>query len=58
MGIVSRFERRLQGAVGDVFARVFGGNVVPQEVEAALQRRPLIMSKSSVADTCWRPTAM
>lgn len=38
MGIVSRFERRLQGAVGDAFARVFGGNVVPQEVEAALQR--------------------
>ncbi|KZM69273.1 DUF3662 and FHA domain-containing protein [Nocardia terpenica] len=38
MGIVSRFERRLQGAVGDAFARVFGGSVVPQEVEAALQR--------------------
>lgn len=38
MGIVSRFERRLQGAVGDVFARAFGGNVVPQEVEAALQQ--------------------
>ncbi|MGW4737935.1 DUF3662 and FHA domain-containing protein [Nocardia xishanensis] len=38
MGIVSRFERRLQGAVGDVFARVFGGNVVPQEVEAALRQ--------------------
>ncbi|MFE1594580.1 FhaA domain-containing protein [Nocardia sp. NPDC058705] len=38
MGIVSRFERRLQGAVGDVFARVFGGSVVPQEVEAALQQ--------------------
>ncbi|MGS2807811.1 DUF3662 and FHA domain-containing protein [Nocardia sp. MW-W600-9] len=38
MGIVSRFERRLQGAVGDVFARAFGGSVVPQEVEAALQR--------------------
>lgn len=38
MGIVSRFERRLQGAVGDVFARAFGGNVVPQEVETALQR--------------------
>ncbi|WP_306363381.1 DUF3662 and FHA domain-containing protein [Nocardia sp. CC227C] len=37
MGIVSRFERRLQGAVGDVFARVFGGSVVPQEVESALQ---------------------
>ncbi|MFF0541471.1 DUF3662 and FHA domain-containing protein [Nocardia thailandica] len=38
MGIVSKFERRLQGAVGDVFARVFGGSVVPQEVEAELQR--------------------
>ncbi|SDE64244.1 DUF3662 and FHA domain-containing protein [Rhodococcus tukisamuensis] len=38
MGIVQRFERRLQGAVGDAFARVFGGGVVPQEVEAALQR--------------------
>lgn len=38
MGVVSRFERRLQDAVGDVFARAFGGNVVPQEVEAALRR--------------------
>ncbi|WP_067663509.1 DUF3662 and FHA domain-containing protein [Nocardia miyunensis] len=38
MGFVTRFERRLQGAVGDAFARVFGGSVVPQEVEAALQR--------------------
>jgi hypothetical protein len=38
MGIVSRFERRLQGAVDDVFARAFGGGVIPQEVEAALQR--------------------
>ena len=38
MGIVQRFERKLQGAVGDGLARVFGGGVVPQEVEAALQR--------------------
>ncbi|UGT59314.1 DUF3662 and FHA domain-containing protein [Nocardia asteroides] len=38
MGIVDRFERRLQGAVGDAAARVFGGSVVPKEVEAALQR--------------------
>ncbi|MGW0042211.1 FhaA domain-containing protein [Rhodococcus sp. NPDC003348] len=38
MGIVQRFERRLQGAVGDGLARVFGGGVVPQEVESALQR--------------------
>ncbi|MDF0529373.1 DUF3662 and FHA domain-containing protein [Tsukamurella sp. 8F] len=38
MGILQRFERRLEGAVGDGFAFVFGGKVVPQEVEAALQR--------------------
>ena len=38
MGIVARFERKLQGAVGDVFARVFGGAVVPREVEQALER--------------------
>jgi hypothetical protein len=38
LGIVSRFERRLQGAVGDGLARVFGGGVVPKEVESALQR--------------------
>ncbi len=38
MGIVSRFERKLEGAVGDAFARVFGGAVVPREVELALQR--------------------
>lgn len=38
MGMVQRFERRLQSAVGDAFARVFGGGVVPQEVEAALRQ--------------------
>lgn len=38
MGVVQRFERRLQGLVGDAFARVFGGSVVPQEVAQALQR--------------------
>lgn len=38
MGIVSRFERKLQSAVGDTFARVFGGSVLPQEVETALER--------------------
>ncbi|MPZ64312.1 MAG: DUF2662 domain-containing protein [Pseudonocardiaceae bacterium] len=38
MGAVQRFERRLQGLVGDAFARVFGGSVVPQEVAQALQR--------------------
>ncbi|ACU34001.1 DUF3662 and FHA domain-containing protein [Actinosynnema pretiosum subsp. pretiosum] len=38
MGLVQRFERRLEGMVGDTFARVFGGNVVSQEVAQALQR--------------------
>jgi hypothetical protein len=38
LGRVGRFERRLQGMVGDAFARVFGGSVVPQEVMQALLR--------------------
>jgi len=38
MGLVNRFERRLESTVGDAFARVFGGSIVPQEVEAMLQR--------------------
>ena len=38
VGVVGRFERRLEGMVGDAFARVFGGRVVPQEVAHALQR--------------------
>lgn len=39
MGIVGRFERTLQGAVGDAFARLFGGKVVAAEVEAQLRKR-------------------
>jgi FHA domain-containing protein len=38
VGKAQRFERRLQGIVGDAFARIFGGSVVPQEVAQALQR--------------------
>ncbi|MGO1053789.1 DUF3662 and FHA domain-containing protein [Crossiella sp. CA198] len=38
MSLVQRFERKLEGLVGNTFARVFGGNVVPQEVAQALQR--------------------
>ncbi|MGH3724607.1 MAG: FhaA domain-containing protein [Mycobacterium sp.] len=38
MGIVQRFERKLEDVVGDAFARVFGGSIVPQEVQAALRR--------------------
>ena len=39
MGIVSKFERTLQGAVGDAFARLFGGRVVAAEVEAQLRKQ-------------------
>ena len=33
-----RIERKLENTVGDAFARVFGGSIVPEEVEAALLR--------------------
>jgi hypothetical protein len=39
VGLVQRFERRLEGMIGDAFARVFGGKVVPQEVAQSLQRQ-------------------
>jgi hypothetical protein len=38
MGLVDRFERKLEDTVGDAFARVFGGSIVPQEVESLLRR--------------------
>ncbi|MGE5698200.1 MAG: FhaA domain-containing protein [Candidatus Sericytochromatia bacterium] len=38
MGFVQRIERKLEDAVGDVAARMFGGAIVPQELEAALRR--------------------
>ena len=38
MGVLQRFERRLEGLVEGAFARAFGGNVQPVEVAAALQR--------------------
>src|SRR5271169_2696111 len=37
-GLVQRIERRLEATVGDAFARMFGGSIVPQEVEALLRR--------------------
>ncbi|MEO6792502.1 MAG: FhaA domain-containing protein [Mycobacterium sp.] len=37
-GLVQRIERKLESAVEDAMARVFGGEVVPEEVEAALRR--------------------
>ena len=36
--LVQRIERKLEVSVGDAFARVFGGSIVPQEVEAMLRR--------------------
>ncbi len=38
MGLVERFERKLESTVEDAFARVFGGSVVPAEVEDMLRR--------------------
>jgi Protein of unknown function (DUF3662)/FHA domain len=38
VGVLQRFERRLEGLVEGTFARVFGGAVQPVEVAAALQR--------------------
>src|SRR6202044_1167862 len=37
-GLVQRIERKLEVTVGDAFARVFGGSIVPQEGEALLRR--------------------
>ena len=31
-GLVQRIERSLENAIGDPFAREFGGSIVPQEV--------------------------
>ena len=38
MRVIQSFERKLQGAVGNTFARLFGGKVQPAEVADALQR--------------------
>ena len=38
MGVLQRFERRLEGLVEGAFARVFRGGVEPVEVAKALQR--------------------
>jgi hypothetical protein len=37
-GLVQRIERKLDATVEDAFARVFGGSIVPQELEAMLRR--------------------
>ena len=37
MGVLQRFERRLEGLVEGAFARTFGGVVQPVEIAARLQ---------------------
>ncbi|WP_297700823.1 DUF3662 and FHA domain-containing protein [Mycobacterium sp.] len=37
-GLAARIERKLEATVDNAFARVFGGSIVPQEVEALLCR--------------------
>ena len=37
MGVLQRFERRLEGLVEGAFARAFKGNVEPVEIAAALE---------------------
>ncbi|MBA3798353.1 MAG: DUF3662 domain-containing protein, partial [Geodermatophilaceae bacterium] len=38
MGVLQRFERKLEGIVGVAFARVFKGKVHPAEIAKALER--------------------
>ena len=38
MGILQRFEKKMEGAVNGVFARAFKGDVQPVEIAARLQR--------------------
>ena len=40
MGLVDRIERKLESTVGDAFARVFGGSIVPQEVKRCCAAKP------------------
>jgi hypothetical protein len=41
VGVLQRFERRLEGLVEGAFARAFKGNVEPVEIAAALEREAL-----------------
>jgi hypothetical protein len=38
MGLVERFDRKLESTVADAFARVFGGSILPEELERMLCR--------------------
>ena len=56
-GLVQRIERMLEDSVGDAFARVFGGSIVPQEVEALLRREASDGVQNAARRACsWLPT--
>ena len=46
MGVLQRFERRLEGMVGLAFARIFKGKVHPAEIAQALQREAVTVTFS------------
>lgn len=45
-GLVQRIERKIEAVVDDTFARIFGGSIVRQEVEALLRREAIDGVKS------------
>ena len=49
MGLGQRLNRKLENAVGNTFARVFGGSVVPQELAQALLREATSESLAELA---------
>jgi hypothetical protein len=51
MGVLQRFERRLEGIVEGTFAKVFRGGVEPVEVAKALQREAADKKAISTART-------
>jgi hypothetical protein len=55
MGLVDRIERKLESTVGDAFARVFGGAIVPQEVEAMLRREADTGAREVLGDRILAP---
>ena len=55
MGLVDRFERKLESTVGDAFARVFGGSIVPQEVETMLRREADTGAREVLGDRILAP---
>jgi hypothetical protein len=55
MGLVDRIERKLESTVGDAFARVFGGSIVPQEVEAMLRREADTGAREVLGDRILAP---